>query len=91
MQHQHLVLLINAYTKANNAFTNYKWHNIWWDLTIGGGGTLRVLTIGGDEGGEIFLGQAVTNSLSGGITIDSYQNKLRIFEQGGCYEVCTLI
>lgn len=40
---------------------------------------------GGDEGGEILLEKAQTNTtLSGtGITIDVYQNKLRIFEQGG--------
>ena len=42
-------------------------------------------TVGGDEGGEILLGKAVTNTtLSGtGVTIDVYQNKLRFFEQGG--------
>ena len=37
----------------------------------------------GDEGGEIQLAKAPNSTLSGGITIDSYQNKLRIFEQGG--------
>ena len=39
----------------------------------------------GDEGGEILLAKSQTNnSLTGsGITIDSYQNKLRFFEQGG--------
>jgi hypothetical protein len=39
----------------------------------------------GDEGGELLLNKAATNTtLSGvGITIDSYQNRLRIFEQGG--------
>lgn len=38
----------------------------------------------GDEGGEIFLNKAVTNTtINGGVTIDVYQNKLRIFEQGG--------
>jgi hypothetical protein len=42
-------------------------------------------TAGGDEGGEILLGKAATNTtLAGdGITIDVYQNRLRIFEQGG--------
>lgn len=39
---------------------------------------------GGDEGGEIRLASAVTNSsLSGPIAIDIYQNRLRIFETGG--------
>jgi hypothetical protein len=39
----------------------------------------------GDEGGEILLAKAQTNTtLAGtGVTIDVYQNKLRIFEQGG--------
>lgn len=39
----------------------------------------------GDEGGEILLAKPQTNTtLSGtGVTIDVYQNKLRIFEQGG--------
>ena len=39
----------------------------------------------GDEGGEILLAKAVTNTtLNGtGVTIDVYQNKLRFFEQGG--------
>ena len=38
----------------------------------------------GDEGGEIRLAQPQTNNtLSGGTTIDSYQNRIRIFEQGG--------
>jgi len=41
--------------------------------------------VGGDEGGEILLGKPITNTtLTGsGITIDSYQNKIRFFEQGG--------
>jgi hypothetical protein len=44
-----------------------------------------VLYQAGDEGGEILLNKAATNTtLSGvGITIDSYQNRLRFFEQGG--------
>lgn len=38
----------------------------------------------GDEGGELFLAQAQTNTtLAGGITVDSYQDKLRFFETGG--------
>ena len=39
----------------------------------------------GDEGGEMVLAKAVTNSdISGtGIVIDSYRSRLRIFEQGG--------
>lgn len=45
---------------------------------------LEVSSPGGDEGGEILLAAAQTNTtLSGGVSIDVYQNKLRIFEQGG--------
>lgn len=41
--------------------------------------------IGGDEGGELRLGTAATNStLAGGsVTVDIWQNNLRIFESGG--------
>ena len=39
----------------------------------------------GDEGGEILLAKPSTNTtlVGTGITIDSFQNKLRFFEQGG--------
>ena len=37
----------------------------------------------GDEGGEIQLAKPPNGTLSGGITIDAYQNRLRFFEQGG--------
>jgi hypothetical protein len=38
----------------------------------------------GDEGGEIFLNKSATNTtLTGGVTIDVWQNRLRFFEQGG--------
>lgn len=39
----------------------------------------------GDEGGEILLAKPQTNTtlVGAGVTIDVYQNKLRIFEQGG--------
>jgi len=37
----------------------------------------------GDEGGEIQLAKPPSGTLSGGVTIDAYQNKLRFFEQGG--------
>lgn len=48
------------------------------------GGKLSVVASSGDEGGEIFLAPAQTNStLNGGVTIDVYQNKIRFFEQGG--------
>jgi hypothetical protein len=37
----------------------------------------------GNEGGEISLAQPPNGNLSGGITIDAYQNTVRMFEQGG--------
>jgi hypothetical protein len=54
-------------------------------VDIGGGGKLIVSAVGGDEGGEILLGKAITNNtLTGsGVTIDIWQNRLRFFEQGG--------
>jgi hypothetical protein len=54
-------------------------------LTVAGGNKLTVNAVGGDEGGEILLGKAITNTtLAGeGVTIDIWQNRLRFFEQGG--------
>jgi len=47
-------------------------------------GNLRSIHSSGDEGGEIFLSKSVTNTtLTGGVTIDVWQNRLRMFEQGG--------
>jgi len=47
-------------------------------------GELFVTTRAGDEGGQIQLATAVTNTtLSGNVTIDVYQNRLRIWESGG--------
>ena len=49
------------------------------------GAYLRSTNSVGDEGGEITLAKPVTNTtlIGNGVTIDVYQNKLRIFEQGG--------
>lgn len=47
-------------------------------------GTLKSLNSTGDEGGEVFLSKPVTNTtLNTGVTIDVYQNRVRIFETGG--------
>lgn len=48
-------------------------------------GNLKSLYSSGDEGGEILLAKAQTNTtLNGtGVTIDVYQNRIRFFEQGG--------
>jgi hypothetical protein len=52
--------------------------------SITAGENLRSTNSSGDEGGEIFLNKAVTNTtLTGGVTIDVWQNRLRFFEQGG--------
>jgi hypothetical protein len=53
------------------------------------GVTLKMLAQSGDEGGEIFLNKAVTNtSINTGVTIDIFQNRLRIFESGGSARGC---
>jgi len=45
---------------------------------------LSVMNSFGDEGGEIFLNKPSTNTtITNGVTIDIYQNRLRFFEQGG--------
>jgi hypothetical protein len=70
-----LVFANSAFNKANSALSN---------TNLQASGTLRLLNQGGDEGGELFLDKPVTNtSLSAGITIDIFQNKLRFFETGG--------
>ena len=52
------------------------------DVTIPG--LLTVSAVGGDEGGEIQLANALTNSiLTGNVVIDVYQNRLRFYEQFG--------
>ena len=52
------------------------------ELTVNG--KINITSSAGDEGGEIFLAKAQTNtSLVAGVTIDVYQNKVRIFEAGG--------
>ena len=51
---------------------------------INASGYLRSYNSTGDEGGEVFLNKAATNTtLIGGVTIDVWQNRLRFFEQGG--------
>lgn len=47
-------------------------------------GNLESTYASGDEGGEIFLNKPATNtSIASGVTIDIWQNRLRIFENGG--------
>ena len=45
---------------------------------------LKSMYQSGDEGGQIFLNAPATNTtIPNGVTIDVYQNRFRIFEQGG--------
>jgi hypothetical protein len=48
------------------------------------GSNLFVTYSSGDEGGQISLAQAANSTLDGNtVTVDIYQNRFRIFEQGG--------
>lgn len=52
------------------------------ELTVNG--KINITSSAGDEGGEIFFAKAQSNTtLVTGVTIDVYQNKVRIFEAGG--------
>jgi hypothetical protein len=46
---------------------------------------ISVTNSSGDEGGEILLAKATTNTtlVGTGVTVDIYQNRIRFFEQGG--------
>ena len=47
-------------------------------------GEITASAIGGDEGGQLNLEKPATNTtLSGNVSIDVYQNRLRIFDNGG--------
>lgn len=47
------------------------------------GSELTSTLASGDEGGQVNLAKPPNATINGGVTIDAYQNKLRIFEQGG--------
>jgi hypothetical protein len=54
------------------------------DWTFRTDGTLTLPTGGGDEGGEIDFTKAPNSTLSGtAVVVDQYQDRLRIFENGG--------
>jgi hypothetical protein len=53
-------------------------------ISSAAGSKLSIMQSSGDEGGEIFLNKAVTNTtLTTGVTIDVWQNRIRFFETGG--------
>ena len=55
-----------------------------WDGSFLSATQLKSTQSSGDEGGQIDLAKAVTNTtLTTGVSIDVYQNRLRIFETGG--------
>lgn len=47
------------------------------------GSELTSTLASGDEGGQINLAKPPNATTNGGVTIDAYQNRVRIFEQGG--------
>jgi hypothetical protein len=47
------------------------------------GSELTSTLASGDEGGQVNLTKPPNGTLGGGVTIDAYQNRIRIFEQGG--------
>ena len=76
---------LNSLSVVNNIIASaISGSNLYSSLDITAQQNLRSINSSGDEGGEIFLSKAVTNtSITGGVTIDVYQNRLRFFEQGG--------
>jgi hypothetical protein len=71
----------NVSTLKVTGLANVSTLNVVGDANVAG--LLRVTASSGDEGGEIFLAAPANTTITNGITIDSYQNKLRFFEQGG--------
>lgn len=71
----------SAFNKANNALANTT-GTFNGELSVTG--IFKSLNSVGDEGGQIDLAKPATNtSITTGVSIDVYQNKLRIFETGG--------
>jgi hypothetical protein len=71
--------------RVATALTNQTLSNASFSSTVYVGGELTLGSVGGDEGAQINFGQATANSTLAGdtVTLDIFQNKLRIFEQGG--------
>lgn len=77
-------VVIGGTTAAAGSFTTLAASSTVTATGIVSGSELTSSNSTGDEGGQINLAKPVTNTtLGGGVTIDVYQNKLRIFEQGG--------
>jgi hypothetical protein len=84
----------NTYTSSNDSKVNSLINKTGSFATTGSNtfvgnqivsGTLTIATNGGDEGGEILLGKAVTNTtLTGsGVVVDIFRDRVRIFEESG--------
>jgi len=71
--------------RVATALTKQTLSNASFSSTVYVGGELTLGSVGGDEGAQINFGQAAANSTLAGdtVTLDIFQNKLRIFEQGG--------
>lgn len=81
------VLTINSGNNINistDAITDRLTISLTNDVIIPSSGSFKVNAVGGDEGGEIKLANAITNSgVSGDVIIDVWQNHIRFFESGG--------
>jgi hypothetical protein len=75
----------NTQIQFNNSGSLGASSSLTWDGTYLSGTYLKSSNSSGDEGGEILLAKPATNTTLGGtgVTIDVYQDKFRIFEQGG--------
>lgn len=77
-------VIIGGTTAAAGSFTTINASSTITATGIVSGLELTSTNSNGDEGGQINLAKAATNTtLAGGVTIDVYQNKLRFFVQGG--------
>lgn len=73
-------------TTVNSSTLSSTSANLSSTLTAGGivsGSELTSTNASGDEGGQVNLAKPPNATTDGGVTIDAYQNRVRIFEQGG--------
>ena len=75
--------VIGGTTAAAGSFTTLSASSTITATGIVSGLELTSSNASGDEGGQINLAKPPNATIAGGVTIDAYQNKLRIFVQGG--------